>query len=405
MPVRSAPLIRGNALVNIRSFVQERHGALGLDRLCAALEPKTAMTLTLARWGEWYPAPMQSEVLLAYDKLFADGTLSSIPAIGAHQCARDLASPLGWLFRLFAPARLTQHMDVVWRRFHSSGYWTSDTEGDFVVAVLHEWTGGSAAACAVLHGYLSHLVKELARNPVELRQTRCAFKGAHAGAGVCEFRLGVPVDALGILSFDDVETLDIPVIGRELVQLDSRKAITEAIVSLLRSQAIGADAILSLPSQDDEQSLSIVATIGRARTQYEHHWLLEGRGRIVGRIDAQIDRPERGDARVRAINELVPWFAMALASVERVSNDESVTMDERVKSAAQRWVLTERQREVLSLVVQGRSNRQISIELECAEGTIEVHVKALFKKASVSGRTELTAKVAAMVPTRAHEPA
>ncbi|MFO0558009.1 MAG: helix-turn-helix transcriptional regulator [Polyangiales bacterium] len=401
MTVRSAPLVRGNALVNIRSFVQERHGALGLDRLCAALEPKTAMTLTLARWGEWYPAHTQSDVLVAYDRLFADATLASIPSIGAYQCSRDLASPLGWLFRLFAPARLTQHMDVVWRRFHSSGYWTSDTDGDFVLASLHEWSGGSLAACSVLHGYLAQLVKELARNPVELRHARCAFKGAAA----CEFRLGVPVDALGILSFADVETLDIPVIGRELVQLDSRKAITEAIISLLRSQAIGVDAVLSLPVGDDDQVLSVAATIGRPRPQYDHRWVLEGRGRIVGRIEVQLDRPERGDVRLRAINELVPWFAMALASVERVSADEAIAMTDRVRSAAQRWALTERQHEVLALVVQGRSNRQIALELECAEGTIEVHVKALFKKASVAGRTELTAKVAAVVPLRSHESA
>jgi DNA-binding CsgD family transcriptional regulator len=399
MAARSPALIRGNALVNIRSFVHERHGAAGLDRLSVALEPKTAMTVAIARWSEWYPAHTQTEALVACDRLFAHGDLSSIPAIGAHQCARDLASPLGWLFRLFAPARLTQHMDVVWRRFHSSGYWTSDTSGDFVSASLHEWSGGSLAACSVLHGYLAHLVKELARNPVELRHTRCAFRGA----AVCEFRLGVPVDTLGILSFDDVETLDIPTIGRELVRLDSRKAISEAIVAILRSQAIGFDAVLSLPSLDDEQSLSVVASIGRPRTQYEHQWLLEGRGRIVGRIDAQIDRRERGDARLRAINELVPWFAMALASVERVGVDELVTMDDRVRSASQRWALTDRQREVLALLVLGRSNRQISLALDCAEGTVEVHVKALFKKASVSGRTELTAKVAALVPGRIHE--
>ncbi|MBL8683577.1 MAG: hypothetical protein JNK05_30685 [Myxococcales bacterium] len=401
MVVRSAPLIRGNALVNIRSFVQERHGSMGLDRLAASLDAKTAMTLTTARFGEWYPAHMQTDVLVAYDRMFAAGDLASIHGIGAHQCARDLASPLGWLFRLFSPTRLTQHMDVVWRRFHTSGYWTSDSEGDFVTAGLHEWTGGSLAACSVLHGYLAHLSKELARNPVELRHTRCAFRGA----ALCEFRLGVPVDSLATLPFGDVESMEIPLVGRELVQLDSRKAIIDAIISLLRSQAIGADAILSLPTQDDDQALSVCATIGRPRPQYDHHWVLEGRGRIVGRIDVHIEGPERGDARLRAIGELVPWFAMALASVDRGNADDRVTMDDRVKAAAQRWLLTERQQEVLSLLVQGRSNRQISLALACAEGTIEVHVKALFKKASVSGRTELTAKVAAMVPSRAYEPA
>lgn len=399
MSNRSSPLIRGNALVNIRSWILERHGSVGLDRLGGLLEPRVAMTLAIARSGEWYPASVQSEVLLAYDRCFGQGDLGTISSIGVFQCQRDLTSPLGWLFRLFSPTRLVQHMDVVWRRFHSSGYWTSDSDGDFVLAALHDWSGGSAPTCAVLHGYLGHLAKELARSPVELRHTRCAFRGAAA----CEFRLGAPVSALTMLSLDEVETLDIAVIGRELAQLDSRKAMTEAMVSILRSQAIGADATLSLPLLDDGHGMTVVATIGRPRAQYDHQWVLEGRGRIVGRIDAHFERPDRGDARVRAINELVPWFAMALASIERVTADEQVTLDDRVRAAAQRWALTERQREVLALVVLGRSNRQIALALACAEGTVEVHVKALFKKASVSGRTELTAKVAATIPSRARE--
>jgi DNA-binding NarL/FixJ family response regulator len=108
---------------------------------------------------------------------------------------------------------------------------------------------------------------------------------------------------------------------------------------------------------------------------------------------------------VRAIGEWIPWFSMALASVERTAGTEAPTLEQRVRAAAGRWALTERQTEVLALLVHGRSNRQIALELDCAEGTVEVHVKALFKKADVAGRTELTARVAEMVTRRVVEPA
>jgi ATP/maltotriose-dependent transcriptional regulator MalT len=49
-------------------------------------------------------------------------------------------------------------------------------------------------------------------------------------------------------------------------------------------------------------------------------------------------------------------------------------------------VLTLRQREVFELIVQGMSNKEIARALELAEGTVKIHIKALFAKLGVRRR-------------------
>lgn len=50
--------------------------------------------------------------------------------------------------------------------------------------------------------------------------------------------------------------------------------------------------------------------------------------------------------------------------------------------------LTERQAEVLSLMVQGKPNKLICRELKLAEGTVKIHVTAILKALNVSNRTQ-----------------
>ena len=50
--------------------------------------------------------------------------------------------------------------------------------------------------------------------------------------------------------------------------------------------------------------------------------------------------------------------------------------------------LTARQADVLGLVVQGKSNKLISRELNLAEGTVKIHVTAILKALGVSNRTQ-----------------
>jgi DNA-binding NarL/FixJ family response regulator len=50
-------------------------------------------------------------------------------------------------------------------------------------------------------------------------------------------------------------------------------------------------------------------------------------------------------------------------------------------------ILTPRQRGVLELLVQGKSNKAIARDLDLGEGTVKVHMAALFRSLGVRTRT------------------
>lgn len=50
--------------------------------------------------------------------------------------------------------------------------------------------------------------------------------------------------------------------------------------------------------------------------------------------------------------------------------------------------LTPKEKEVLSFMVAGKTNREIGREIEITEGTVKIHANRIFKKLRASGRTE-----------------
>jgi RNA polymerase sigma factor (sigma-70 family) len=50
--------------------------------------------------------------------------------------------------------------------------------------------------------------------------------------------------------------------------------------------------------------------------------------------------------------------------------------------------LTEREREVLNLVVEGRTNKEIASGLNITERTVEQHLTHIYRKLGVSSRSE-----------------
>jgi DNA-binding NarL/FixJ family response regulator/class 3 adenylate cyclase len=59
--------------------------------------------------------------------------------------------------------------------------------------------------------------------------------------------------------------------------------------------------------------------------------------------------------------------------------------------------LTERERDVLSLMAQGRSNHAIAVELSCADKTVETHVRSIFTKLDLAEHPNDHRRVAAVV--------
>jgi DNA-binding NarL/FixJ family response regulator len=56
--------------------------------------------------------------------------------------------------------------------------------------------------------------------------------------------------------------------------------------------------------------------------------------------------------------------------------------------------LTERQSEVLALMTRGKSNRDIAEQLGLSEGTVKIHITAIFKALGVASRTQALVAVA-----------
>ena len=56
--------------------------------------------------------------------------------------------------------------------------------------------------------------------------------------------------------------------------------------------------------------------------------------------------------------------------------------------------LTDRQAQVLCLMVRGMSNRDIADQLELSEGTVKIHATAVFKALGVTSRTQALVAVA-----------
>jgi DNA-binding NarL/FixJ family response regulator len=59
--------------------------------------------------------------------------------------------------------------------------------------------------------------------------------------------------------------------------------------------------------------------------------------------------------------------------------------------------LTERERDVLALMAQGRSNQAIASELIMSPKTVESHVRAIFQKLDLSENPDDHRRVAAVV--------
>ncbi len=60
----------------------------------------------------------------------------------------------------------------------------------------------------------------------------------------------------------------------------------------------------------------------------------------------------------------------------------------RPKSVADRFGLTKSQMRVLELLAEGKTNREIGELLEVTEGTVKIHVSAIFKALGVSNRSQ-----------------
>jgi DNA-binding CsgD family transcriptional regulator len=105
------------------------------------------------------------------------------------------------------------------------------------------------------------------------------------------------------------------------------------------------------------------------------------------------ERPE--SLLMNAVLEEMLFRTSEFANVLR-PDDPRLAPQDLLERAATRWRLSARQKNVLSGIVAGLSNKEIATRWNRAEVTIELHVSALFRKAGVSSRLALLSKYYAL---------
>ena len=93
-----------------------------------------------------------------------------------------------------------------------------------------------------------------------------------------------------------------------------------------------------------------------------------------------------GDARFRERNEIHSGEAFAFAAA---LPDEARVISQDVRLLAAQYFLTEREEEVLDLLVAGRSVPYISEKLMVSANTVKTHVRHIYAKLDVHNRQEL----------------
>jgi DNA-binding NarL/FixJ family response regulator len=104
---------------------------------------------------------------------------------------------------------------------------------------------------------------------------------------------------------------------------------------------------------------------------------------------------EPGLSRVSELTQKASWHIASLARVidqleeaTNVARPNSAPIDAGAESQ-----LTQRERQVLGLLVQGLSNRKIARTLRISESTVKNHLHAIFLKLDVTDRTQAIAAI------------
>jgi DNA-binding NarL/FixJ family response regulator len=97
---------------------------------------------------------------------------------------------------------------------------------------------------------------------------------------------------------------------------------------------------------------------------------------------------------LEVVREVLAGGVFAPHEISRVGRALQPSIPARRSVESADFGLTERQSEVLRLMASGKSNRDIAALLGLSEGTVKIHLTAIFKALGVSSRTQAIVAVA-----------
>jgi DNA-binding NarL/FixJ family response regulator len=192
------------------------------------------------------------------------------------------------------------------------------------------------------------------------------------------------VRALLTSSADDIEVVGEAATGREaidqaealrpdVVLLDIRMPVMDGVKAAERLS--GQCKVMMLTYSDDEPMVAGAIRAGA------HGYLVHGRF--------------EPDELTRAVRDLAGGKRIVSPSVAPVIFDLVARGSDNHEPATRREsgpdALTEREREVMTSISRGRSNRDIAAELVISEKTVKNHIRAIYDKLGVGSRAEAMA--------------
>jgi NarL family two-component system response regulator LiaR len=177
-------------------------------------------------------------------------------------------------------------------------------------------------------------------------------------------------------AYDDLELVGEARNGREAVDLCRQKKPDVILMDLMMPEMDGIAATRAIMADCPEMKII-------AMTSFEDEKLVQGV--LAAGAISYLLKNVTSDELVRAIRDAVsgrstlsPEAASALVHATRPTKQPS-------------YDLTEREMEVLNLVVQGHSNQQIANSLVISVATVKAHISSILSKLGVSSRSEASA--------------
>jgi DNA-binding NarL/FixJ family response regulator len=96
----------------------------------------------------------------------------------------------------------------------------------------------------------------------------------------------------------------------------------------------------------------------------------------------------------KVVQQIIDGWIYVPPAVAEISSDpdgSSFLLSRSARQIGDVGMLTRRQRQVLDLLIEGKSNKEIARALQLSDGTIKVHMAALFKNLGVNSRAAAAA--------------
>jgi NarL family two-component system response regulator LiaR len=180
-----------------------------------------------------------------------------------------------------------------------------------------------------------------------------------------------------LMAYDDLELVGEADSGEKAVAMCHHRHPDVVLMDLVMSKMNGAEATKAILEACPETKVI-------ALTSFKEQDLVEGalKAGAIGYLLKNVDADELADA-IRQADAgkptLAPEAAQVLIEASRKPYKPGID-------------LTEREKEVLALLVEGLTNPEIAEKLVVSKSTVKFHVSSILNKLQVSSRTEAVAK-------------